>query len=270
MEYDRKDELYHLFGELIGRDPKFMRQWVRLFTITHKRYMETLARNYFVNSDLTLTNWCKGMKSGDRADELVLFVLCVLTGTHCFVHLKQGYWTSLKDIPAIHLEFVQCCNVHLSYLGNGIFVEHELCTVKATYKIFGIDQPIEIEETKQVVIGTLTSTENETLDKLMELTCTENTETASPTIISEDLLMQETKSETEHSVNIKPALNLVPLEPDFTEDETNDLYIMPTEFNPAPIHDKDSVVIDQSEMDQQQTGITDNKKENDKLATKNS
>ena len=85
-----------------------MRQWVRLFTITHQRYLETLASNYFDISDLTLTKWCKGVKNGDRADVLVLFVLCVLTGTHCFVHLKQGgYWTSLKDVPVTHLEFVQ-------------------------------------------------------------------------------------------------------------------------------------------------------------------
>ena len=74
-------------------------------------------------------------ENGDRADVLVLFVLCVLTGTHRFVHLKQGgYWTSLKDVPVTHLEFVQCCNVHLSYLGNRIFVEHELCTIKAITK----------------------------------------------------------------------------------------------------------------------------------------
>ena len=36
---------------------------------------------------------------------------------------------------------------------------------------------------------------------------------------------------------------------------------MPTESNPAPIHDKDPLIIDQSEMEQQQTGITDNKEE---------
>ena len=60
-------------------------------------------------------------------------------------------------------------------------------------------------------------------------------------------------------MNIKPALNLIPLEPDFTEDDTSELYIMPTESNPAPIYDRDSFINDQSEMEQQQTGITDNK-----------
>ena len=193
MENDSNDQIYHLFGELINKDPGFMRQWVRLFTITHKRYLETLAMNYLASSDLSLINWCKGVKSGDRADVLVLFVLCVLTGTHCFIHLKQGHWTSLKDAPATHLEYVQCCNVYLSYLGNGIFAEHELHTVKATYKIFGLDQPIEIDETEQLVIGTLTITENKTLDKLMELTCTGNAEIASSTTIDEDITQKKTK-----------------------------------------------------------------------------
>ena len=36
---------------------------------------------------------------------------------------------------------------------------------------------------------------------------------------------------------------------------------MLTESNPAPTHDKDSLINDQSEMEQQQTGITDNKEE---------
>ena len=136
--------------------------------------MEKLAKNFLASSHLSLSDWCKGVKSGDKADVLVLFVLCVLTGTHCLVHLKQGHWTSLKDELDTHLEFIQCCNVHLSYLGNGIYAEHKLRTVRATYEIFGLDQPIEIDETDPVVIGTLTSTENETMDKLMESTCTVN------------------------------------------------------------------------------------------------
>ena len=145
IEFDSNsnDQIYHLFGELISKEPGFMRQWVRLFAITHRGYMERLAKNYLANSNLSLLDWCKCVKSGDRADVLVLFVLCILTGTHCFVHLKQGHWTSLKDEPNTHLEFIQCCNIPLSYLGNGIYTAHELCTVKATYDIFGLDQALE-------------------------------------------------------------------------------------------------------------------------------
>ena len=255
LESNSNDQIYRLFGKLISKDPGFMRQWVRLFTITHRGYMTTLARNYLANSGLSLPEWCKGVKSGDKADVLVLFVLCVLTGTHCLVHLKQGYWTSLKDEPATHLEFIQHCNVHLSYLRNGIYAEHELHTVKATYDIFGLDQPFEIDETEPVVIGTLTSTENETLDKLMESTCIGNKKTVSLVTHDEDV-KHNIKIGNESTLNIKPALNLIALEPDFTEDDSSELYTIPNIPDPAPINDNDLSRNDQREQEIQQIGIT--------------
>ena len=41
-------------------------------------------------------------------------------------------------------------------------------TARVSYKLFGIDQPVELEEKDPVAIGTLTSEENETLDILLE------------------------------------------------------------------------------------------------------
>ena len=41
-------------------------------------------------------------------------------------------------------------------------------TALVSYKLFSIDQPVELEEKDPVVIGTLTSEENETLDILLE------------------------------------------------------------------------------------------------------
>ena len=176
-------QIYRLFGELISKEPGFMRQWVRLFAIMHRVYIEKLAKDYLTNSNLTLVELCKCVKSGDKVDVLVIFVLCILTGTHCLVHLNQGHWTLLKDEPNSHLEFIQCCNVHLSYLGNGIYTAHELCTVKTTYDVFGLDQPLEIDEMEPVVIGTLTSKENKTIDKLMEITQIGIEKAAAPTFM---------------------------------------------------------------------------------------
>ena len=111
----------------------------------------------------------KGVKDRRRDDVLVLFVLCLITGTDCFVHVKgHKYWTSLKETPMTHLECIQRCNIHLSYLGQGVFAEHLLRTEKVSYKLFGIDLPVEVEDKKTVVIGTLTSDENSTLDKLLK------------------------------------------------------------------------------------------------------
>ena len=232
-----------------------MRQWVRLFAIMHRGYIEKLAKDYLANSNLSLVDWCKCVKSGDRADVLVLFVLCILTGTHCFVHLKQGHWTSLKDEPNTHLQFIQHCNVHLSYLGNGIYTAHELHTVKATYDIFGLDQPLEIDETEPVVIGTLTSTENETLDKLMETTWIGMEKTVALTT-HDDAVKQNIQICNEATLNIKPALNLIPLVPDFTEDDSIELSTIPITPNLAPIDDIVLAKNDQRDQEAQQISIT--------------
>ena len=63
---------------------------------------------------------------------------------------------------------MQRCNLHLTYLGQDIFVELALRTSKVSYKLFGIDKPIDLEETSPVVIGTLTSEESSTLDLLLK------------------------------------------------------------------------------------------------------
>ena len=77
IEFDNNsdDQIYRLFGELISKEPGFMRQWVRLFAIMHRGYIEKLAKDYLANSKLSLVDWCKCVKTGDRADVLVLFVL---------------------------------------------------------------------------------------------------------------------------------------------------------------------------------------------------
>ena len=130
---------------------------------------KNVAADYLETKGLDLSTWIKGVKDGCKGDVLAPFILSVITGVHCFVHLKwHNYWTSLKEIPNTHLEYMQRCNIHLLYLGQGIFVEHKLRTALVSYKLFGIDQPGKLEEKDPVVIGTLTCEENETLDMLLE------------------------------------------------------------------------------------------------------
>ena len=76
-----------------------------------------MARDYLDGKGLTLQTWLSGLKEGRRADVLGLFLLCLATQTHCFVHLNNGYWSTLWEPPNKHLELIQRCNVHLSYLG---------------------------------------------------------------------------------------------------------------------------------------------------------
>ena len=105
-----------------------------------------------------------------RADELSLLILCIISVTHVFVHLTNNkYWTSLKEKPATHLEFTQHCNLHLSYMGRGLYVEHVMQTELVSYNIFGVDEPVCMEiSTKPVIIGTLTAKEDQTLDVILQ------------------------------------------------------------------------------------------------------
>ena len=150
----KNEELYRIFGEQIGKEPSFMRQWVRLYAITNKNLIKNI----------------KGVKDGCKGDVLALFVLSIITRVH-FVHLKwHNYWKSLKEIYNTHLEYMQRCNIDLSYLGQGTFIKLKLRTALVSYKLFGVDHPVKLEEKNPVVIGTLTSEEDATLDILLEQT----------------------------------------------------------------------------------------------------
>ena len=167
--FEKNEELYHIFGAHIGKESSFMRQWVRLYVITNRDYIKTVAAECLETKGLDIPTPIKGIKEGHKGDVLALFVMSVITGVCCFVHLKHhNYWTSFKELPNTHLEYIQQCSIHLSYLGQGSFAEHTIRTALVSYKLFSIDQPVEIEEKDPVVIGTLTCEENETMDMLLD------------------------------------------------------------------------------------------------------
>ena len=97
-EPNKNELLYKIYGEQVGKKASFMRQWVRL-------YMQLQTRNnlkphhskYLESNGLKLTTWVWGVKEGKKGDLLTLFILSLITGVHCCVHLKQQkYWTDIK------------------------------------------------------------------------------------------------------------------------------------------------------------------------------
>ena len=68
--------------------------------------VSVMAKEYLDGKGLTLHTWLNGLKEGRRADVLGLFLLCLATQMHCFVHLNNGYWTTLRDSPNNHLELI--------------------------------------------------------------------------------------------------------------------------------------------------------------------
>ena len=146
-----------------------MRNWTRLYSISNKKQLEHLSKKYFDSTSLKLSAWLKGIKEGRKGNLLTVFILSLVTGVHCCLHLKQQkYWTTLKEKPSTYAEFMQRCNVHLAYLGHNNSIELTLRTTKVSYKFFGIDNPVDLEETVPVVIGTLTSEESSTLNMLID------------------------------------------------------------------------------------------------------
>ena len=105
---EQNDELYRIYGEQVDKDPQFMRNWVRLYVITNKKHVQKLTSTYFQSINSNLTTWLKDLKNRNKGDVLALYVLSIITGVHCFIHLLDNkYWTSLKEVPDTHLEFMQ-------------------------------------------------------------------------------------------------------------------------------------------------------------------
>ena len=58
-ESEKNDELYRIFGELVNKAARFMRQWARCFTLTHRKFINKLAGDYFKTKGMELANWTK-------------------------------------------------------------------------------------------------------------------------------------------------------------------------------------------------------------------
>ena len=90
---DQDDELYRIFGDMVGQTVDFMRRY----------QIAKFAKDYLDSKGLDISTWLTRPKTGKRADVLALFLLCRITKSHCFVHLEGShYWTSLEENPVNH------------------------------------------------------------------------------------------------------------------------------------------------------------------------
>ena len=106
--------------------------------------------------------WSESITDSCKEDVLVLFGLNLLTETHCVEHLANGQiWTTLAMLSGVHSTDLQKCDLHLAYIGRGLFIElteHAvpLMIAEAT------------ESTTSLVIGELSASEECTIDDVME------------------------------------------------------------------------------------------------------
>ena len=74
-----------------------------------------------------MDTWADGVKIGRRADILTIFALSALIGKHTLIHLWNGnLWTTINTVSSDHDELLGKCEIHLAYIGNGLFCELKL------------------------------------------------------------------------------------------------------------------------------------------------
>ena len=151
------DNLYELFRKFTNKDVKFMRQWLKLFSISNQQNLEVRARRYLASKGLAFDNWMTSITDGMKGDILVLYTLCMLFDKHAIVHLRHGLvWSTLEDLSQDHYADLKKCELHLCYVGRGLFIE-----------LMERKTPLEIvkdtEAVQSLIIGELSTTEEQTI-----------------------------------------------------------------------------------------------------------
>ena len=92
-----------------------------------------------------------------KGDILVLYTLCMLFDKHAIVHLRHGQvWSTLEDLSIDHYTDLQKCDLHLCYVGRGLFVE--LMEQKTPLVILKNTDAVQ-----SLIIGELSITEEHTI-----------------------------------------------------------------------------------------------------------
>ena len=158
------DNLYALFQQYTKYDITFIRNWLKTFMLTNRRNFELRTKKYLASKVLTYENWMDSISDGRKGDIFALYGLCLLFSKHAIVHLHNGLvWSTLQTISNDHQMDIDKCNLHLCYLGRGIFME-----------LVKHDTPLQIADSgrtnvRSIIIGELALDENTTFDELSHL-----------------------------------------------------------------------------------------------------
>ena len=63
-EQVRDNELYRIFGVMMNQDSRFMRQWLRVYVLTHRKAVSAMAKDYLNSKGLTLQTWLISLREG--------------------------------------------------------------------------------------------------------------------------------------------------------------------------------------------------------------
>ena len=124
-EKEKDGHIYMLFGKISKyKSEEYMQKWLSFFIIIHKQTLKAKARRYLNLKKLKLDTWADRVKIGRRVDILTILALSALIGKHTLIHLRNGnLWTTINTVSSDHDELLSKCEIHLAYIGNGLFCE---------------------------------------------------------------------------------------------------------------------------------------------------
>ena len=229
MSDKEKDEhIYALFGRVSKhKSDEYMCKWLSFFTILYKQTLQAKAGQYL--KKLKLDTWVDGITLGRRAYILSMFALSALISKHTLIHLRNGnIWTTMETSNMDHDEILKDCDIHLAYLGNGLFSEikwkmrdYDFTQESGIHKLVNITtsmKPTSSAESTSKVTSKCVQTQN-ILTGTINIKC-ENTGTTSTTVIKSSTYRTRDTSSTcgtadifagtpTKVVNIDPDIKLV-------------------------------------------------------------
>ena len=118
------DNLYAIFLKYTKYYVTFIGNWLKVFMLANNRNFERHAVKYLASKVLSYDNWCDSITQGRKGDVLALYRLCMLFSHHAVVHLHNNLiWSTLASPGTNHSSDLQKCDIHLCYLGRGLFME---------------------------------------------------------------------------------------------------------------------------------------------------
>ena len=102
---------------------ELMRKLLCFFIRRYQRALEPNVTEYLQSKKLTLDDWLNAVKSNRCGDIVCVYFLSMIMGNLTFIHLKNDkVWSALKTVPLLHCELIECCEIHLVYMGFRIFL----------------------------------------------------------------------------------------------------------------------------------------------------
>ena len=118
------DNLYAIFLKYTKYNITFIQNWLKVFMMANRQNFEQCTAKYLASKVFSYNNWSDSISDGRKGDVLALYRLCMLFSQHAVVHLHNDLiWSTLASSNKNHLDDLQKCDIHLCYLGRGLFME---------------------------------------------------------------------------------------------------------------------------------------------------